>query len=264
MPVVRAAEVSDYPVIARLFPELKVADPIPGVELFTSQMLPRVVIAAEDDIPAGYAFWRCYGRTAHVGHVVVAPAARGRGLAGLLMEAVRERVRAEGCSRWYLNVKQDNAPALRAYERSGMVIEEDGWALDARWGELEALPRGGHSGRFESRVISPADDASIAERFELDVERIELLRQRPGVVLVASYDGASPVAFGAFDPSLPGVYPTCVAHADLAPLLLDSFRPHARHEHVHITVEGDRALYEALRATGADLRHAFHRMGGAV
>jgi GNAT superfamily N-acetyltransferase len=261
--VVRAGDRADYGLFARLFPELRVADPVPTSEQFAEQMLPLVVIAQDGEAPAGYAFWRCHGRNAHVGHIVVAPEARGRGVAGALLDDVRKRVRAAGCTRWSLNVKQDNAAAIRVYERMGMTIEQEGWAVDTTWAELEALSRP-PSAASEPALVPPSEDATIAARFGVDAARLGQQRQKPGEVLYACYASGTPVAFAAFDPSFPVVHPIHVVKTDMAHAMLSALRRHARHEHVHVTVERDVALYEALLAVGGRLRHAFFRMGAAI
>jgi hypothetical protein len=77
--LLRDATVEDYPVFVRLFPELAVEDPVLTQEQFAAQMFPNVIVFGDANGPAGYAFWRVYGRTAHVVHIVVDPPARGRG-----------------------------------------------------------------------------------------------------------------------------------------------------------------------------------------
>jgi ribosomal-protein-alanine N-acetyltransferase len=264
MHTVRAADIADYPVFARLFPELAVADPVPSREQFAAQMLPHVMIVEENAVPAGYAFWRCYGAVGHVGHVVVAPEARGHGLGGALVEEVRLRMTASGCTRWYLNVKQDNAPALRVYERAGMTVEREGWSLDTTWAKLDGLPKGDRVAALAPMIVPERDDATLAQHFGLDPGRLTALRQKPGEVMCAVYDQGVPVGLGAFDPTFPGVYPVCVVRTDVAYTLFQALRPHARHDHVHVTVEGDRTLYEVMCSAGAQLRHAFFRMGAAL
>jgi ribosomal-protein-alanine N-acetyltransferase len=51
----------------------------------------------------------------------VVPAYRGRRIAGALIEAVFERVRAEGVARVYLEVAEDNDVARRLYEAHGFA-----------------------------------------------------------------------------------------------------------------------------------------------
>jgi ribosomal-protein-alanine N-acetyltransferase len=51
--------------------------------------------------------------------VAVAPKTRGRGLAGDLLRHHLARVAARGAARMFLEVGEDNAPALRLYARAG-------------------------------------------------------------------------------------------------------------------------------------------------
>jgi GNAT superfamily N-acetyltransferase len=263
MPLVRAATEADYPTFARLFPELGVPDPLPDKARFAERMLPRVVILEERGAGLGYAFWQRYGETFHVVNVVVDPAARGRGLGRALMVEVRERARGEACTRWYLRVKQDNVPAVRLYERSGMAIERETWLLDAAWSQLATLPVGGF-GPAIAAAPSSEHDVEIARRLGTDVERISHLRGRQGGVLFALFDRGELVGFAAFDPSFPGINPIWVERVDLARSLFDAIRPHAQGDRVYVVVEGDRSLYEALRAVGAELQHALYQMGAAL
>ncbi len=266
-PLVRAARADDYGVFARLFPELRVEDPVPTPEAFAARMVPwTVVLEAEAGGDAvGYGFWQAYGPTAHVVQVVVDAGVRGRGLGIALMGALAERARERGCARWYLNVKQDNKPAIRLYERCGLRIEQPGWALRTAWSELAALP-GADVAADALEAFTPAaeDDAGVAAALRLDAHRIGVLRARPGVLLRALRERGVPVAFAAFDPAFPGVYPLGVARAPLARPLLELLRPHAREDRLLVTVEGDASLRAALEGAGARVLHRFFRMSAPL
>jgi GNAT superfamily N-acetyltransferase len=258
----RLATPADHAVVARLFPELAVPDPPPSPEHFVARMLPRVLVLEDSGEALGYAYWQRYGDVAHVTHVVVHPGARGKGAGRALLDAVRASAAAEGCARWYLNVKQDNASAIRLYERSGMAVEQEGFAVDVAWASLASLPGDGTA--VSSFVASPDDDAVVAARLGLDAARLALLRARPGVVLLGLREGGAPVAFAAFDPAFPGAHQLRAVRVSLLRPLFDALREHARHERVHIFVDGERALYDALRAVGATLVHATYRMGAPL
>lgn len=60
----RLATAADYAAFATLFPELAVADPLPTPEHFREQMLPRVVLALEGDLPVGYALRLAWSKAA--------------------------------------------------------------------------------------------------------------------------------------------------------------------------------------------------------
>ena len=252
----------DYPAYARLFPELVVPEPTPSCDVFVGRFLPRVVMLRDESGEVvGYSAWNVFGSTFHVGNVVTAPEARRRGVGKALMDDLRARARDAGCTRWYLNVKQDNAVAIRLYERCGLTIEHEGWTLDVKWDALTSLPVTPHPARvFAPR---PEDDVRLGERFRVDPARLARLREREGVVLraIASDDVQG---FAAFDPGFPGVYPIRVTRPEHARGLLDSFRSSARHDHAQVFVEADRALADALLAAGATLHFALFRMSGAL
>jgi GNAT superfamily N-acetyltransferase len=247
----RLATAADYPIFTRLFPELGVPDPTPTLDHFTTHMLPRVVLLLEADAPIAYGFWQLYGKRAHVVHVVVDREARNRSAGRALIAAMRDHVIEEGASRWYLNVKRDNAAAIRLYERVGFHVALESAAMRIAWGDVSSL-HGPKAAAFTPDAAR--DDAAIAARFAIDVERIGLLRAR-GCVLAAMRDDAAITAFTAFDPAFPGAYPFRVTRPELARPLLDALKPHARMDRfdfIRITVEGDAPLKQALTAAGAE------------
>jgi len=263
---VRAAASADYGSFVRLFPDLRVPDPKLTLAQFEARMLPSTLVLDGPGGPgepaAGYAYWQAYGATAHVVHVVVAPAARGAGAGRALMAAVRERAVAAGCTRWYLNVKQDNAPAIRLYERCGMAVELESWAMTTAWSALARVA--GDAGGAAASPVAPEDDPAVAASLDLDAGRMAVLRSRAGVVMRGLREGGAWVAFASFDPGFPGIHPIRVARAGLAAPLFETLRPHATQDVVHVTVEGDRALRDALLAVGATVTFPFYRMAAAL
>jgi GNAT superfamily N-acetyltransferase len=259
----RAARADDYAFFARLFPELGVPDPVPSAADFTNKMLPHVLVVEDGHQAVGYAFWLPYGGTAHVINVVVDRAARGRRVGASLLDAVRSDARAKGCSRWYLNVKQDNQAAKRLYERCGFSVEFESWTTTGSWSRMRALPpRAAASRTF---TPGPADDVPLASALGLDPERLAILRAH-GSALAAVADGESgePLGFAAFDSKLPGVYPIRASSVGAAAALFRALEPHATEDRVVVMVEGDGALHEALVAVGAHTDFALYRMSGAL
>ena len=262
----RSARVEDHPLVARLFLDLEVEDPVPTEAAFAERMLARTLILEDETAaPVGYAYWLPYGPMAHVGHVVVDRAARGRGAGRALLEAVRAEARAAGCTRWYLNVKQDNAPARRLYERMGFAVEHESWAMESTWSRLAALPSVPEDASgTETFCPKEEDDAAVAVSVGVDAPRIALLRARPGVVLAAVREHGCVAGFAAFDPSFPGIYPLRVRHPVLLPVLLAALRPAAKEDRVLLVVEGDARLHQVLASLGARVCHALYRMGGSL
>jgi len=64
-------------------------------------------------------FFRQNTVVARLYSIAVAPEARGRGVGEALVGAVERTARAHGCKRLRLEVRQDNAGAIRLYERLG-------------------------------------------------------------------------------------------------------------------------------------------------
>jgi GNAT superfamily N-acetyltransferase len=259
---VRRATVEDHAAVRRLFAELGVPDPPPEQDGFAGHWLPRVIVACDGDDVVGYAHWRIYGRTAHVVHVVAAPEMRTRGVGRALMEAVRGAVRAEGCTRWYLNVKRDNAPALRLYARHGMAIERELWAMEIAWAQVDTL-----AGEREVAAYTPdpEEEAAIAARFALDRDRLASLRAH-GLKVLALREGGEPAACAAFAPQFPGAAVFCVARAGLARPLFEGCRAHAdlaRFDFIRLVVDSDRALVDALVAVGAKITFELFQMGAS-
>lgn len=65
------------------------------------------------------ASWDLGERVGELETLAVDAAARGRGIGTLLIEACRERLRAEGISHWTVGVVEANEGATRLYERAG-------------------------------------------------------------------------------------------------------------------------------------------------
>ncbi len=243
-------------------------DPPPDAAELAERMLPRVIAACLGEEVVGYAHWRVYGATAHVVHVVAAPHARRLGVGRALLDATRKAVIAEGCTRWYLNVKRDNAAARRLYEQYGMAVERKLWALQIGWARVDTLAADG--GGAAAYTPGPDDDAAIAARFELDAGRLASLRARPGTVMLALRDGGelpAYAAFAAFDPGFPGAAVFCAARPGLARPLLDACRAHAdltRFDFVRLVIDRDRALVDALVGAGAELTLELLQMGASL
>ncbi len=263
----RLATSDDYPIFARLFPELRVHDPMPDREHFAARMLPRVLLLEGDDGGAiGYAYWQRYDRTAHVVNVVVDPRVRGRGAGRALMDALRAHVAAIGCTRWYLNVKTDNTPALRLYERCGLVPEHGIWVLRITWAQIDTLP-GAASPSVVAFVTTPADDPALGALYGYERDRLAQWRARPTTRLIALRDGGALAGFTAFDPTFPGAHPFRVAAPGLARPLLDGCRtavPPGGYDYLHVTVEEHGALRDLFERAGATLDFALVQLGAAL
>lgn len=97
---------------------------------FDDSRPPETHLVAElDGAVVGYARLRPPTPLPESSHVVevnglaVAPAARGHGIAGVLLAAAEDRARAQGAAKVTLRVLGTNVVAQRVYERAGYVVE---------------------------------------------------------------------------------------------------------------------------------------------
>lgn len=79
------------------------------------------LVAEEAGQILGYAGLYAAPGEGEITNVAVAPRARGRGLGGLLVAALKERAEESGLTRLVLEVRVSNGAAIRLYERSGFV-----------------------------------------------------------------------------------------------------------------------------------------------
>lgn len=80
----------------------------------------RTYVVAEDAAGlAGYAGLSALPPDADVQTVAVAPRVAGRGVGRQLLDALLSEARRRGCTRVFLEVRADNAPARRLYDRLG-------------------------------------------------------------------------------------------------------------------------------------------------
>lgn len=80
-----------------------------------------VIVATTAGDPVGYAlvFYRRGTGVARLYSIAVSPDHRGKGLSARLTGDLETRARRRGCDRLRLEVRVDNASAIRAYERQG-------------------------------------------------------------------------------------------------------------------------------------------------
>ncbi|HVX55451.1 ribosomal protein S18-alanine N-acetyltransferase [Nocardioides sp.] len=122
---IRPATAADVPAIAALeataFPEDAwpagyLADAIAGALLGTG-----VLVAELDGDVVGHAITSVVFEIAELQRIAVAVEHRRRGVAGLLLAAVRDLAAAQGAPALLLEVRETNAGALAFYERAGFA-----------------------------------------------------------------------------------------------------------------------------------------------
>jgi ribosomal-protein-alanine N-acetyltransferase len=81
----------------------------------------RYYVVAEDDSVRGYGGLWIAAADCDVQTVAVDPAVQGRGVGRLLLDHLVQHARELGCRRVHLEVRRDNAPAVRLYESRGFT-----------------------------------------------------------------------------------------------------------------------------------------------
>lgn len=215
----RAATIADHADFVRLFAELRVDDPPLDPDRFAAVIVPNAFFA-EDGSGAiiGYAFYELLQTDGYVRHVVVDPAARGRGAGRAMMDELGRRFRAAGCTRWRLNVKPDNGAARGLYGACGMREAYSARVVRIAWEARGALP-------------DAASPARVLEGDELDAFEAALgiprgllasLAGRGFVPLGVRDAGGAPLGGSAHDPRFPGSFPFRARTPEAARALLDA------------------------------------------
>lgn len=253
---IRRATANDYGAYAVLFRELGVDDPTPSSERFAAELAPRILIYERDGAPIGYVSYDRLAANGYVRNLVVAPDARGAGVGAALMTAAASQLRARGVTdEWHLNVKADNATAIRLYERLGMRVDHRSVALRFAWANLDRLPAGDPP--VTVLPVGDGDDDDIERALDILGGRLQMARSRGGrIALQLRDERLAPVGVACFDPAFPGAFPFCATRPALAGPLLRALAPHARPGDLdlQIVIEDDDDLADALIVAGALVR----------
>ena len=110
-----------------------------GGDLDDRELAARSAIYGRILAPRAFALLQVAGAAVAVGHCAVAdgwgwfqgmhvvPALRGRGLAGVVLGELAAWAQKAGAERLFIQLLQDNAPALRTYEKAGFRRSFDYW-----------------------------------------------------------------------------------------------------------------------------------------
>jgi GNAT superfamily N-acetyltransferase len=262
---IRPAELRDHALFAHFFRELGTDDPTPEPERWAAEMMPGTFFLEAHGVPVAYAFIEIFGDLGYVRHVVVEPSSRGTGVGRVLMGAIAQRLRSCGCERWELNVKRDNAPAIRLYESVGMNVKYSTSVVRLDWAAVDRLERDGFA--LEACAVEPSDDATVERAMNLPEGQVARLRSGARQVLMQLRDATGAVAgFARFDPVFPGAYPFRVKSERFLRVLLEALRPHARpgDAWLQLVIEDDAESAQTLFDAGARLVFEILHLAGAV
>lgn len=261
---IRAAVAQDFAEFARLYPELGVQDPLPSPEQWWQIYGPETLLIEDDKGVLGYLYGQALGASGYVRHLVIDPRARGRGLGRALMQAIRERFVAQGCSDWRLNVKVDNRAAIELYRSCGMLVEYHAWVLRV---VREAQPFSAiHPQRLTRVEVRAEEDARHEAQFQIQAGLLTRHRSRPNT-RVYRFDAAGvPVALAPFDPFFPGCFPLRIPMVHDALEVVAGLLPlvPAEREYLQLVLERDQASAQALLETGAQLVFEIQHMSGPL
>jgi GNAT superfamily N-acetyltransferase len=251
---IRPAIADDHPAYAALFRELGIDDPTPSAAQFAADLVPRTLIYERDGAAVGYVCYNNLAGRGYIQNLVVAPWARGARIGEALMTAAARALRSRGVTgEWSLNVKVENAPAIRLYERLGLRVVYPTIVLRLSWTRLDRLPVD----------AAPVTAAPVSEEHVEELERVlgllagrlGVARSRPGRTALQLRDGqGAPVGVACLDPAQ-GAFPFAVLRPGLAAPLLRALAPHARagDPEIKLVIEQDEALSAALIAAGAEV-----------
>jgi GNAT superfamily N-acetyltransferase len=264
---IRPAVDADYQAFTRLFPELGVDDPLPTSSVWASAFVPYTRVATEGAEILGYCYAQQYDDTGYVRHLVVAPAARRRGVARALMQATAHHLRAAGKTGWRLNVGSGNAAAIALYEGLGLQTLYASRVVRVTWASASALP----ATRAVVHELPSVRDAEIERLFALPRGQLAAARGTTRLILIATTptDATAPTGacagLAVFSPSFPGAFPFRVLEHGAVRALLEAMRPHVPDQpHVNLVIDDDEALVSRLVAVGAEVRAAVLHLGGAL
>jgi|GEM_PF-1093793 len=260
---------ADY---ARLVEGLRSGDPTPDLEHWLAHIAPDMLVHEVDGRMVAWGRVQRFGEDVHVRHLLVAQEWRGRGLGRALMVELAARARALGATRWRLNVRPDNEPALRLYTTLGLRPSHRLWAL--RIGCAARFPLDGAAcvaldaqrDPLYSRAAAPDEDADLERRFELLPGLLTRHRLLPGASVLVHERAGELVACAAHDPSYSGVFPLRVPEADDALEVAASLRPLAdpARGYLQLVLERDAASAERMVAAGAALHFETLHLVGAL
>lgn len=250
---VRDATIGDHADFARFFGELRTSDLPAELERWAADLMPHTFFLEHGGRKVGYAFVEVFGDLGYVRHVVVDASSRGRGVGRALMGAIAARLRAARCTRWELNVKPDNVPAVRLYESVGMHEEFASSVVRIDWSDALRLPS---EREVIARGIDPEEDAEVERDLHLPDGKVLRLREMTEQVLVQLVDaGGVRRGFARFDPDFPGAFPFRVTSPRYTGALLRALHTHRSSEHawLQLVIEDDAETAQLLIGAGARL-----------
>jgi GNAT superfamily N-acetyltransferase len=262
----RKATIDDYEAFARLFPEMKVDDPVPSKSRFESELMQTIIVAESDSAVCGYAYFQIMSDTLYVRNVVTDAHYRKRGVGIALMNSMADAARNAHCARWCLNVKPGNVAAVSLYEKMGMSFAYAAQSLKISWAAVKSHVDQLPATRFVVCAVPEAQDAEVERCTGLIVGQLTLSRQTPDRVQIMLMRHGQIEGAAIFHPHFPGAYPFRINDASMAARFLYSLRPFAKESdtEVNLVIEGQGEVANELLSLGAQLRMDISHYKGAI
>lgn len=258
----RSATPDDYEAYARLFPEMDLSDPVPGPDHYEANVMPEAAVWEEDGRVVGFLLTQILANAGYVRHVIVDPEARGRGIGRALMHAAAERLRRAGLTRWALNVKPDNPPAVELYRSLGMTRVHSSASYRMEWSVTERLPAS--PADVDVTAAAPGTYAPIESQLGLSAGLLKL--HNPDCRILVAHRDDTPIGVASFNPRHPGAYPFRAPDVPVAAALLRACRPFADAQapYVQLVFEDQAYLEPGFEAAGATLHLRFDHYAGPL
>lgn len=261
---IRPATSADYAAFVRLFGHLETGDDVPAPEVWRDELGPQSMVCVVEGETVGYICCQILDGIGYVRHVALDPSHRGRGLGRRLMHAAADRMRDAGIDGWRLNVKPDNAQALRLYEGLGMTVRFASVAMRMGWDIIDAFPEVGPTIRVGP--LEPVDDLAVESAVEIPGGLVAQLRRRAHACPLVARDAEDIVGAAVFRPEFPGAYPFRARSLEVTRALMEAMRPHAipSKTFVQLVLEDAAELAEALERAGARRHLEILQLAGAL
>jgi len=258
----RPATADDYELLVRFHRYFELPDPDPARDWWERFHFHARFVEDETGRAVGYGLAYRLDRVAYVLHVSVEPDARRRGVGRAVMECLAKKLRDDGTTRWALNVKEENAPAIALYRALGMEVAFVIEVLHIDASQWAALPAG-------SAIVEAFDaneDFDVEDTFHFDRGRIGRFREMPGRLSLRAREVDGIVGVAGFDPTFPGAPMFRARDAGVARSLLEQMSAHTKPEAgpLRIVLEDDADLARALVSAGGEREMKLLRMVGPI
>ena len=258
----RPANADDYDLLVRFHRYFELPDPDPARDWWERFHVHARFVEDESGRAVGYGLAYRLDQLAYVLHVSVEPDARRRGVGRAVMECLAKKLRDDGTTRWALNVKEENAPAIALYRSLGLEVAFVIEVLRIDVTKVAALP----ASSVSVETSEPNEDRTVEDTFRFDHGRLERFREMPDRVLLRAREADRIVGVAGLDPRFPGAPIFRARDAGVARRLLEHMQTRVKPEveHLRLVLEDDDRLARVLVSAGGEREMKLLRMVGPI